>query len=499
MSWIVLIPIWQYPDEQSHFAQVQDVAEFGSVIPKGANTSAEIVFSENILDTQRDGFGNNKFTYHPEHKIAYSNGKLGPHEEEIINLPQEARTKMLSYEATRNPPVYYFLASKAYKMFYKGSLFTRVFTIRVLSISLFLLNVVLAYKIAKLLFEKNQHLSIGLTAFIAFFPMLVFASTGVLPDTLTNALFSLIVFLSLKLISNGPNPFNVMAALITVLLGFLTRQQFILAIPIYFFAITIYLIRTKSYRKLLATISIIPAVLLFFKLFPHFLHLPEIGLPNLSLLVSTRFLINLTWTMRHTYYEILPWYWGVYKWLSLTLPHPVYQIINRLIILSLFGLVIRFVKIIKSKKILLLDTILIFFIGVSMIYFLIFAIGDFYFQNQYGYSFGVQGRYFFPLVIIHMTILLIGFWQLYETFLTRYAKYVLLLTIFLMIVFNDVSLSFVSASYYNTSELKVFVNQASQYKPLVLKGNIILLILLASLFSQALFIFSYIRNIIRSS
>ena len=68
LSWIVLIPIWQYPDEQAHFAQVQDTAELGKT-PKGIDTSEEIAVYEKILGTARDGFGNNRYTYHPEFNI----------------------------------------------------------------------------------------------------------------------------------------------------------------------------------------------------------------------------------------------------------------------------------------------------------------------------------------------------------------------------------------------------------------------------------------------
>ena len=68
ICWIILIPIWQYPDEQAHFAQIQYKAEMGG-IPAGSaslDTSYEVALSEKILETERDSGGNYKFTYHPE-------------------------------------------------------------------------------------------------------------------------------------------------------------------------------------------------------------------------------------------------------------------------------------------------------------------------------------------------------------------------------------------------------------------------------------------------
>ena len=80
---MILIPIWQYPDEQAHFAQVQNVAELGKVPMVGNDTSYEIALSEKILGTERNGFGNNKYTYHPEYNIAYSNNSMGLFEKEL--------------------------------------------------------------------------------------------------------------------------------------------------------------------------------------------------------------------------------------------------------------------------------------------------------------------------------------------------------------------------------------------------------------------------------
>ena len=144
-----------------------------------------------------------------------------------------------------------------------------------------------------------------------------------------------------------------------------------------------------------------------------------------------------------------------------------------------------------------LDVNLIFLITISLFYFLIFALWDFLFNRQSGFSFGIQGRYFFPQIAAHMSILLIGLWQIFEIFLRGFAKYGIFLLIVSMVIFNAISLTFVSASYYDISSLSVFVTQASQYKPLFFKGNIILALITFVLLSQGLFIFKLLRHIIR--
>ena len=49
--------------------------------------------------------------------------------------------------------------------------------------------------------------------------------------------------------------------------------------------------------------------------------------------------------VREGYAQILPWYWGVYRWLSLTLPFWVYRTIKLIMIVSLVSWVIGFRKI----------------------------------------------------------------------------------------------------------------------------------------------------------
>src|SRR3989344_4356415 len=205
LSWIILIPIWQYPDEQAHFAQVQDLAELNHVPSTQANTSTEINISEILLDTSRDVSGNNKFTYHPEYKINYSNNLYGPYESTLINLPKSARTTLVKYESTQNPPLYSLWASIFYRIFSEGTLFTRVYVARIASLILFLLIIYLSFKVGKLIFDRNKIMPVVLASLIGFKPMLVFASTGVLPDALSNLIFTIILYLSLKILFQGIN------------------------------------------------------------------------------------------------------------------------------------------------------------------------------------------------------------------------------------------------------------------------------------------------------
>ena len=68
--WIVLVPLWHFPDEQAHFGQIAFIAEKGRNPDRSENDlTEEIYISEQLLGTARDKYGNNKFTFHPEYRI----------------------------------------------------------------------------------------------------------------------------------------------------------------------------------------------------------------------------------------------------------------------------------------------------------------------------------------------------------------------------------------------------------------------------------------------
>lgn len=498
LSWIILIPMWQYPDEQAHFAQVQFISEV-SGIPinnQSFDTSQEVAISEKILDTERDDLGNNKFTYHPEHKIEYSENIYGLYEKKIINLPRSSRFQMVKNEATLNPPLYYFLASIVYKIFSCCSLFTRVFAIRIMSALIFMATIFISFKAAELLFLKNKFMALAIASVIAFKPMLVFASTGILPDTLTIFLFTVFTYMCLKIIKYGFGFESVVFLFLSVIFGAMTRQHFLIVLFIIPLVIVYRFILDKKLRiKMIASLigfSLLLFILSFFIESLNFIH--RFDYPESSRYIPNNPLSNLTytdhlvWTIKHSVFEIWPWFWGVYRWLSLTLPPVVYQIINRLIPLSAIGILLWFFETAKNKKF-GKNFHLFFLMIVALVYFFALTTFDYLYRMRNGYSFGVQGRYFFPPIFSVVSLLVVGFWYFFKFLLRDYYKYGIFLLIIFIMIFNLTSLIFVSSSYYDISNISTFVIQASQYKPLIFKSYVIIVILTASIISQLYYLY----------
>ena len=67
-----------------------------------------------------------------------------------------------------------------------------------------------------------------------------------------------------------------------------------------------------------------------------------------------------------------------------------------------------------------------------------------------------------------------------------------------MMIFNDLSLYHVSSSYYETSNVTVFINQVSQYKPLLFKGSTIMLILALNLGMQLFVIAKFTQLVLKN-
>lgn len=499
LLWIILIPVWQYPDEQAHFAQVQDVAEVGHVPNEKFDTSQEISISEKILETERDSLGNNKFTYHPEYKLKYSTNLYGPWEKVIADLNENSRKTFVKNEATQNPPIYYFLGAQIYQLFSGSNLFERVYAVRFLSLFFFLSTIAVSYHIGLSIFSKDRILSFVLAAAIAFKPMFVFANTGILPDSLTNFLFSTVLFFSLKILIFGLRTVYLVPIILILILGVYTRQHFIASIPVISFPIIYHVFKNRNYYKkgILAVIGLIIFFIFantFGTTLPFFnnFRFPETSQLNFKPIFSLNFIKYLVQFIRHSITETFPWYWGVYKWLSLTVPHVNYQIINRIILIAIVGIIIKLALVIR-KKLSISQLILSYLIWGTLIYIFLFAVWDFIFINFSGFSFGFQGRYYFPLVAFHMSIILMGVIQVSNILFKKNSKYTLLVIIILVICFNNVSLAYVASSYYSTSSLSQFIIESSQYKPVIFKGNIISLILSVSLVFQSILIITFAK------
>lgn len=492
LVWIAFIPLWHFPDEQAHFGQVAFSVEFGKH-KLGPNLSKEILISERILQTERDWAGNNKYTYHPEYNIKYSDSVIGPNEMEIINFPLDQRQILKTVEATRYPPLYYLPANIIYSIFYNQNLLIRVYLIRIWNIFYFGLFVVLLFKLFKIVFVDELFTLLGVSL-LTYQPMFSFAMAGINSDNLFNLLSLFIIYICMLIIKDGLKIKYLLSSTLTIIAVILTKPQGYIVLSFYLFPIAYLLIKKKFQKSLLPLLILFIILILSFsvKYIKGEQFVPDVDIYN-KVISNVNFIKFTKWTALHTYKEILPWYWGVFRWLSLTLPRVVNRIINRVLVVLAVGVILYIIKMIKKKDFSFKTISFGFFFYTSAVYFAIITVWDYLFTLTHGFSFGIQGRYFFPTIASHIGILAFGI----VGFSSKLKIQKILAGILSggMIILHELALFKLLFSYFSIESISKFFIQASQYKPWFFKSPVLEFIMLIHLITLLIFFYEFINRI----
>ena len=443
LVWSLFVPMWHTPDEQAHFGHVAYLAE-GGQLPMGRqkDLTEEIALSEQLLGTYRNKYGNNQFTYHPEYRLEYTDNLTGKYEAEITNIPLSARHNFTDAESAYYPHFFYRVSGLIYKLFYSQDIFIRVFALRLFWLFSHVLMVWLAYLIGKLVFPKDKLAAVSVAVLSSFQPMLSFVAAGVSSDNLHNLLFTGVIYFCLKI--NRKIFWPVLLGLAAVMyLGFINKPQFLIALGI---VIPVLLWRRW---KILGLTGLVTAWLYFQGKLPYFEIADKLVRPEYSLWQ------HLNYTANHTFREVLPWYWGVFRWLSLTLPRWINQVMMRILLVAGVGLIIKLFKRRFEPGFWIIA-------WSALIYFLALFFWDWQHIRNAGFPFGIQGRYYFPVIVPHMVLLVMGIKQIWSK--------LLIVLDYWFVILNWLAFYAVTASYYDASGFKTFIIQASQYKPFFGKG-----------------------------
>lgn len=499
----LVIPLWHGPDEQAHFAQVQYLAEFGRPIPNDntvKDLSQEIFISEELLGVTRNEFGKNKFTHRPGYRTEYTPTIIGKYEALINNQPITARTSFVKFEATRYPPLFYYLSALPYRLGYSGGLIDRVFLARFASILMGIALVFVSFQLAHLMFPRRPLVSLTIATMVSFQPMFSFLTASVNSDNLMNLLFTFILYLCIYLLVKRRLTWWWLTGLITTLIaGLFTKPHFVIVFPILmllpiflFPSLSAYLERCpRRFSLIVLAITTLAGLRLRGQIISvirgETLSFAEVSLRFLSQPQANISLIDhLIWTLRHTVAEVIPWYWGVFNWLGVTLPRIVNRVINRFLILGVAGLIIWVIKHRHLRRWGSTELALLFLGVSSLIFWVILMLWDWLFVRGQGFSFGMQGRYYFPTLTAHMLLLLVGL-----TSLIPRSWWTKLIGVS-FIILNFIGLHTLAKAYYQLWPLTVFFNQISQYKPIYFKFPWLLIWFTLYLVTLIVFLIKYL-------
>lgn len=407
LIWMFLVPVFQIPDEPSHFGIVEFLAEN----KRRPHPRREVVTPAEVMRAAEAV----NFNWQINHPVWQ--GYAADWRDRLKNLDPSLRkqTTANDYQTSlKRPPLYYYLAAPFY--FLGGSSFLgRFFAVRLLSVILHLLTVWLGYQAAKRIF-KSSRLGLTTAGLVAFQPMLSFLSVGVHYDPL--AIFLVTAFIYSVVFSR--RVFSWTAAL----LGVLVKPDLIF-LPflklrvkwLFGSAVTLLLVLAALTRPLVAFIASQQTGAL-----DKWLYLTNL---NEYSAAASFWLTSLSngqlWLQLKNYFaataaihwaQIFPWYWGTFGWLEVPLPAWVFAFLKLVMLVSLLG----WVKWWFSQR----TGNWGWFWALVLIQALIVSANDFKVFTETGKIFGIQGRYFLPAILAQMILLVFGLRQWFdEKFLTK--------------------------------------------------------------------------------
>ena len=195
LIWSAAIPDEQGPDEPSHVALAHFIAEQHRLPQAGEIYRAD----EQVYMGHYTQYS--LIRSKPNVQQEFSDTQLGPNEAEILVLAPELRA---SYDIQAHasamfvPPMYHWLASLAYRLFYSADVLSRVFAMRLTSVCLTVGFVWISYWVARESFPQRPLLWRTVPIVTSFQPMVTFIGSVVNSDMLLFLLLGIATWLVIR-------------------------------------------------------------------------------------------------------------------------------------------------------------------------------------------------------------------------------------------------------------------------------------------------------------
>ncbi len=196
-AWALLVPAWQVPDEDAHFAYVQTLVELGRR-PADDGRSAE-KSTEQYLAEQASGFLDSvqRLEERPEWSPA-AERRWRARERTLSRAAREDGGGALSSRG--NPPGYYLYAMVPYLAARRGTVLDRLYLMRLFSVPLTMLFAVSGWLLAGELLGRDRCAQLAAGALCGLAPMAGFIGGGVTPDALLFPLWGFALWLSMRVL-----------------------------------------------------------------------------------------------------------------------------------------------------------------------------------------------------------------------------------------------------------------------------------------------------------
>ena len=181
LTWSLVVPPWQSPDELAHFAYAQGLAESFMLPghPGRLGASSDESFADGSVGASRGAFWPQAAP--PDWSRSDYNAYLAA-ERAADRPPRDNGSGPTA--SVGNPPLYYAYAAIAYLLDHGGTAFGRLYAIRIAGVLLLALTTLSAWLLAGEVFGRRRLPQLTCAAVAGLLPMVTFMSTAVNPDAL---------------------------------------------------------------------------------------------------------------------------------------------------------------------------------------------------------------------------------------------------------------------------------------------------------------------------
>jgi 4-amino-4-deoxy-L-arabinose transferase-like glycosyltransferase len=246
LAWALVVPPFQAPDEQSHFGYVQSLVS-GPGLPGAAGHQA---FSSEQLSAQ--DISNSDQTAAQIHvKPTWSAEEWERWQRLDAGAPQLSRGDGggSGNPAGANPPLYYAYEAIPYAVFSGGDFFSRVTAMRIASVLWLLATVAGAWLLAGELFGHDRLLQLVSAGVAGLLPMATFVSAQIGPDTMMYALWTLALWLGVRILRRGATTGPTIALLGLVGLATVVKATSYALVPAAVLGLGVTLWRIRAERR----------------------------------------------------------------------------------------------------------------------------------------------------------------------------------------------------------------------------------------------------------
>lgn len=229
LAWDVALPAFQGPDEDTHFAYVQHLAETGELPSPTTGGTAysseeeEALVTLNLLPLIGDASS----------RPAWSEADLRAWHavERTINSAGRANGAGPNPIA-KNPPLYYALMSIPYRLLVWLPLLKRLFVMRLFNALCYLATIAMTWLLAGEVFGSVRWKQVLAAGTVALEPQLSFMSAAINADNLLIALCTAVLLTSVKLVTRGPSMARVLTASALTAAAVLTHGRGLVTLPV---------------------------------------------------------------------------------------------------------------------------------------------------------------------------------------------------------------------------------------------------------------------------